>query len=477
MGAIRPIAIVFLMIILCIQPSFAENIFLINNQFNASHLLIKDVSIYTCLLTDAKIEFCSQLNEKDDFINKKPVEIAQDLTSQTEQLELSQSFLNTQFSSVENEDKLIFPLGLSFDSGETAMTAINRSLNLFSNRIKESFSVWLERSARYVEIMQDVLKEKNIPTDLVFLPLIESGFNLNAYSRAHAVGPWQFIESTGKRYGLIIDWWRDERKDPIKSTKAAANYLKDLYRMFGSWELALAAYNAGEGRISRALKRTYSDDYWDLRRTNQIRDETKNYVPHFIAATMIAKKPEDFGFHLLDYHEPLEYDEITLYEPLDLEVIAQCANTTIKEIRRLNAELRRWSTPPHIPKYTIKLPAETKETFILNLSKIPSEDRFSFDTYKVKKGENIRTIAKKLKIPTIAIIELNGFSGLESLKAGDIIRIPPKDKFVIDMHDKMSAKKVSTQKTISSSSKDKKSRNKQKPSSIKIKSKTKTKKT
>lgn len=457
------ISIFFLLI--NVQPSFAEkiineNAFSASESFDISHLIFKDLSSNTCIPTDEKVELCLQSDEIEDFYSKKLVEIAQESPAQSDKSNLLQPNANHQALLVENNNKPTFPLGLSFDSGEAAMIAINKSLNLFSSRIKESFSVWLERSARYVEIMKDVLKEKNVPTELVFLPLIESGFNLNAYSKAHAVGPWQFIESTGKRYGLIIDWWRDERKDPVKSTKAAANYLKDLYRMFGSWELALAAYNAGEGRISRALKKTYSDDYWDLLRTNQIRDETKNYVPHYIAATMIAIKPEDFGFHRLDYHEPLEYDEITIHAPVDIEVIAQCANTTVNEIRRLNAELRRWSTPPHVRGYTIKLPVASKEDFALNLSKIPDRDRFSFDAYKVKKGENIRTVAKKLNIPAIAIIELNSFTGLENLKAGDVIKIPPKDKFSADIHDKMSAKKVSAKKTINKNSTAKKTPNK-----------------
>ncbi len=441
-----------ILLLLLVQKSFAEKginekDFNSVDPYDISHTILKDFSLNVCIINDTKLELCAYSDDIEYFSSQKPIENAQDSTTQTDKTNLPKVSVTAQIPLTENDNKPVFPLGLSFDSGEAALKAINKSLNLFSNRIRENFSVWLERSARYIEIMKEILKEKNMPTELVFLPLIESGFNLNAYSRAHAVGPWQFIEATGKRYGLIIDWWRDERKDPVKSTKAAANYLKDLYRMFGSWELALAAYNAGEGRISKALKRTYSDDYWDLLRTNQIREETKNYVPHFIAATMIAKKPEDFGFHRLDYHEPLQYDEITLDHPVDIEIIAQCANTTVQEIRRLNAEIRRWSTPPNVKGYTIKLPAASKEDFILNLSKIPNAERFSFDTYKVKKGENIRTIAKKLNIPAIAIIELNSLTGLENFKAGDIIKIPPKDKFVIDIQDKMAAKKVSAKKS------------------------------
>lgn len=484
MSRIVCIGIIFLVVAFAAPLSFAEKgidekVNSISNPFDMLHLIIKDFSTKVCTPTETKVELCLQPYDKEDFSSKKQIDIAQDSTIQSDKSNLLQPSANPQDSLAESNNKLALPLGLSFDSSEAAMGAINKSLNLFSNRIKERFSLWLERSARYVEIMKEVLKEKNMPTELVFLPMIESGFNLNAYSRAHAAGPWQFIEATGKRYGLIIDWWRDERRDPVKSTKAAANYLKDLYRMFGSWELALAAYNAGEGRISRALKKTYSDDYWDLLRTNQIRDETKNYVPHYIAATMIAEKPEDFGFHFLDYHEPLEYDEITIHTPVDIEVIALCANTTVNEIKQLNAELRRWSTPPHVSRYTIRLPADSKENFILNLSKIPYEERFSFDTYKVKKGENIRAIAKKLSIPAIAIIEMNAFTGLENLKAGDIIKVPPKDKFFVDLHDKMLLKKVAAKQSIDKNSTLKKSKNKKsykKENTIKTRTKAKVKK-
>src|SRR5664279_3463045 len=251
------------------------------------------------------------------------------------------------------------PLSISVSpTDKNANQAIERSFSLYTINLKKRFSVWLERSARYIEIMKDILKEKGMPEDLVFLPIVESGFNTKAYSPARAAGPWQFIAGTATRYGLVIDWWRDERKDPVKSTIAAADYLKDLHDMFGSWSLALAAYNAGEGRIAKALKRTDSDNFWSLLGTTQIRQETKDYVPHFIAATIIANTPEEYGFRDLIYHEPFEYDEVTLYVPVDLEVIAKCAGTGVDEIRELNPELRRWSTPPNLPEYTLRLPAD-----------------------------------------------------------------------------------------------------------------------
>ncbi|MCC6347466.1 MAG: transglycosylase SLT domain-containing protein [Nitrospirales bacterium] len=334
----------------------------------------------------------------------------------------------------------------SYKSNETALKAIERNVTLFTERIKGRFEVWLERSARYIEIMKEILREQKLPEDLVFLPIVESGFNLHAYSSARAVGPWQFIAATAKRYGLVIDWWRDERKDPVKSTHAAAQYLKDLYKMFGSWNLALAAYNAGEGRISRALKKSDVDDYWSLLHTKQIRDETKEYVPRYIAATMIATTPEEYGFNDLDYHEPLAYEEITLASPMDIEVIAQCAESTVKEIRELNPELRRWSTPTNVLRYTIRIPEGSKELFRRNMAEIPKEKLFTVDTYTAQKGDTLRKIVRKTGVPMQAILAMNSMSGLERITAGCTIKVPPKEKFSPDLDDTYRVRKASYRK-------------------------------
>lgn len=365
------------------------------------------------------------------------------------------------------------PLGIPYESEAHAVRAIDRNIYLFSERMKQRFGMWLERSAKYVDIMKGILKEKSVPEELVFLPIVESGFNPHAYSHARAVGPWQFIEGTAKRYGLVVDWWRDERKDPLKSTRAAALYLRDLHKMFGSWNLALAAYNAGEGRISKALRRSDSDTYWDLLHTKQIRPETKEYVPRYIAATMIAQEPEKFGFRNLEYHEPMDYEEVTLHHPVDLDVIAKCAEVDVKEIRDLNPELRRWSTPPNVSSYTIRIPSESSDVFRENLDEIPLKERFSYDKYTVKKKENLKTVAKKLNVPVGTIIALNNLSGLEGMKAGDTIKVPPKDKFHADLDDRMAAKKAKKVSAKKRSTKEPKTSKAGKKSKAKKKVKTK----
>jgi membrane-bound lytic murein transglycosylase D len=356
----------------------------------------------------------------------------------------------------DNPDKNIAPFNDDYTSNETALKAIGESVTIFKGRIKERFSLYLERSTRYIDITRKVFKDKNLPEELAFLPIVESGFNPNAYSRTKAVGLWQFTASTGKRYGLVINWWRDERKDPVKSTAAAADYLKDLYKMFGSWNLAIAAYNAGEGTISRALRKNDSDGYWSLLNTNLIRNETKEYVPRYIAAAMIANSPEEYGFHNLDYGKPLEYDEVTISSPLDIDVIAKCAECTIKKIRALNPELRRWSTPPNLRKYTLRIPEGSRELFLENLASIPAEEQFTVEHYTLKKSDTIKKIAGKTGIPASTILAMNSISGLGQLMAGDTITLPPKGKFYLDPDDrasfihKVSYKKVSYSKKMSS---------------------------
>ena len=331
----------------------------------------------------------------------------------------------------------------SYTSNPVAEKAVEKSITLFTEKIKERFSLYLQRSGEYVELMKDILKAYNIPEDIAFLPLIESGFNPNAYSVARAVGPWQFIASTAKKYGLTIDWWRDERKDPVKSTAAAANYLKDLYDMFGSWNLAMAAYNAGEGKILNALNRSKSDDYWALLNTRHIKKETKEYVPRFIAAKLIAANPRYYGFDDLVYRAPFEYDEVVLGSPIDLDVAARCAETSVDAIKDLNPEIRRWSTPANVRPYTLRIPFGKKAVFLTNLENIPEEERFSVARYTVKKGDTIKKISNKTEIPASVILELNDDDGgMKHLKAGETIYLPPKDKFHLDRDDRLGKRKV-----------------------------------
>lgn len=203
-------------------------------------------------------------------------------------------------STLERDSKLVAEAFPTFDIPMVENKRVVAYVEYFSTRHKEFFSASLVRSGRYVEAFQSAFDQAGIPKDLVYMAHVESAFKTNAYSRARAKGIFQFIAATGRRYGLRIDSWVDERSDPNKSAHAAAAYLKDLYGMFGDWYLALAAYNAGEGKIQRSLAKTKKDDFWSLASTKFLRPETRNYVPAILAATLIAKQPEKFGFDVQD---------------------------------------------------------------------------------------------------------------------------------------------------------------------------------
>ena len=238
-------------------------------------------------------------------------------------------------------------------------------IEYFETRGKKHFQRRLDRSGRYIPVMKDILRQNNLPEDLAYIVMIESGFSMSAVSWAKAVGPWQFMTNTAKMYDLRIDWWVDERRDPIKSTHAAAKHLRRLHDQFGSWPLALASYNAGCGRVRRAVRRTQAEDFWDLKATRHISSETKNYVPKYMAATIIAKKPEIYGFSINDA-EPFDYDNVAIKRSTKLHRVARFAGTSSEEIKRLNPELKQGVTPPKTPDYILRIPKGTKDTFLAN---------------------------------------------------------------------------------------------------------------
>ncbi len=323
-------------------------------------------------------------------------------------------------------DDYIMPVSLdlaSYRHHSRASRAVERNIELYTGRLKETFATYLSRSGRYIGMMKEILREEGLPEDMAYLPLVESGFNTRAYSRRRAAGPWQFISATAKRYGLKVNWWVDERRDPVKSTRAAAGYLSDLYDMFGSWSLAMAAYNAGETRIRKALRRTRSHDYWGLLSTSHIRRETKNYVPNFIAARLIAADPAKYGFDIT-YEEAFVYDEVRLESPLTLDIVAKCANTTVRKIKEMNPELRRWSTPPDVKNYKVKIPRGMHKKFFKNLSKIPEGKRFTVEVYRVKRGDTVSEIAQKTGVRSRTVISYNKLNRRGFITVGQKLLIP-----------------------------------------------------
>ncbi|MBI5583641.1 MAG: transglycosylase SLT domain-containing protein, partial [Deltaproteobacteria bacterium] len=271
-------------------------------------------------------------------------------------------------------------------------------IDYFQTKIRKRFSLWLARSTRYMPMIKKTMNQYGLPEDLVYLAMIESGFSNIAYSRAQAVGMWQFIRETGQRYGLKINTWVDERKDPFKATQAAARYLSDLYKQFGSWYLAAAGYNAGEGKIARALVMYNAQNYWEITADHcrYIKDETKQYVPKMIAAALIAKEPEKYGFTDIPYYPPMAFEEVSLPGAIELKDVAAAAGTDLTTLVDLNPELKRWITPPNGGEYQLRIPAGVKNRLLENYAQLTKpKPRPIFAHHKVKKGESFSTIARR----------------------------------------------------------------------------------
>ena len=311
-----------------------------------------------------------------------------------------------------------------FDIPIVVNDRVEHCIVLFQTTIREKFVTWLSRSGKYIPFMRKLLKEQGLPEDLVYMALIESGFDPYAYSRSKAVGPWQFIHRTGKRYGLKVNWWVDERRDPEKSTIAAAKYLKDLYEMFACWYLAAAGYNAGEYKIIRAMKRYRTEDFWTLTKHQYLKRETKNYVPLMIAAAVVAKDPEKYGFTDIEYQEPLRYEKVKVPELTDLSHIAKACEISLEEIKDLNPELRRGVTPPNEPEYEIKIPFTKTGLFTRNFEAMQPLEKFQFRTHTVKKGETLRGIANLYRVDLDPLLEINYLKKTSSLSKGMDLLIP-----------------------------------------------------
>jgi len=269
--------------------------------------------------------------------------------------------------SLENELKK-WEHQVKFDVPIQMNKQVRAYLVYFSTERKEVIRRYLARSTRYLPMIKEVFQEYGLPEDLAYLAMIESGFNNKATSPAAACGMWQFIKGTGLRYGLGINNYVDERRDPEKSTRAAAQYLLDLYKQFGSWYLAAASYNCGEGRVQRELDQSNHKNFWELSANMCLPTETKNYVPQMIAATIIAKNPEKFGFKNVPYLPTMKYDKVKVNEATSLDAVAMAVNVPPEEVQGLNPELLRGVTPPETPSYTLYLPANSKELFAKNIT-------------------------------------------------------------------------------------------------------------
>ncbi|TGU74173.1 LysM peptidoglycan-binding domain-containing protein [Geomonas terrae] len=292
-----------------------------------------------------------------------------------------------------------------------------------------AFAKWLSRSERYIPMMKTVLKKEGLPEDLVYLAMIESGFLPHAVSVAAAVGPWQFMPATGKRYSLRIDYWMDERRDPLKATVAAALYLKELYALFNNdWYLAAAGYNAGENKILRAINMYNTRDFWEISKGSYLARETKDYVPKLLAAAIIAKEPAKYGFADVAYLPPIDFDQVSVPTRTDLDVMSKACSVPMQNLRELNPELRRGTTPPDYAGYLLKVPKGSGAACQEAYAKIPEGERFVERVknvqYRAKKRDTLDSIARRFKTTPQVIAELNNLGKKKVKLHGKVLTVP-----------------------------------------------------
>ncbi len=315
-------------------------------------------------------------------------------------------------------------LGRRCDMPIDANDRVVASLHFFQTRGRKTFATWLQRAGRYRTLIVDILRREGMPSDLFYLAVIESGLNPRAYSRARAVGLWQFMAHTGRMMGLERTHWIDERRDPIKATVAAARYLKDhLLAEFGDWRLALAAYNAGPGRVRRAIARADTNDYWQL----DLPRETKNYVPLFMAAAVIAKDPQLFGFEPQAEEPAFTYEEVVLpadWPYVDLKAAAQLLGIERQVLHDLNPELRQDMTPPGSPSYVLRVPRGKKQLLLDQYASLPAPQKAAVHRYQVQRGDTISGIAQAFGVSTQVIAAANSLRNPHLIRPRQMLYIP-----------------------------------------------------
>ncbi len=324
------------------------------------------------------------------------------------------------------------PLGRMGSSGafylpfnEYVKTYIN------SRNWRAAFRSGYKRSGLYERIIMDEINRRGLPEELIYLCMIESMFRPRAVSPANAKGLWQFIYSTGCRYDLTINYWIDERYDPVKSTRAAMDYLSDLYNIFGDWHLAAAAYNCGEDRVARKLRQNGCDDYWCLVKKDALPYETKHYVPRIVAMAIFGSNPERYGFYNLKKYPPYNYSTVTVDDATDLGLIAELTGVSKKRIKELNPEIIRFCTPPGTRRYRVKVPWGKAESFNRKYARLSPDKRYAFKKHRVQKGQSLRLIASGYRTSYKLLASINGLSTRASLREGQhlVIPVPQNRKF------------------------------------------------
>lgn len=280
----------------------------------------------------------------------------------------------------------------------------------------------IKRGAPFFPIIREKLKKAGLPEELAYLPIIESGFKPLERSRAGAVGIWQFIPGSARKFGLTVNWWIDERRDPIKSTDAAIKYLKELYKIFGKWDLALSAYNYGEGKLKRKMKRMKTDNFWRLKR--RLPRETRNYVPQFFAVFTILNHPEIYGISVPSDPDPFVYDSVKMPGPVSLDVAAKWAGVPLTEMVKYNLAFKRGMAPPDYRNYYLRIPPGTKERFVANMRKTPRNRWYTITYHRIRRGENLYVIARKYGVSVKELMRINRIRNPRRIRRGRVLVIP-----------------------------------------------------
>jgi peptidoglycan lytic transglycosylase D len=312
---------------------------------------------------------------------------------------------------------------VSHDLPLTVNDEVLQFLNFFQTpKGRDIVENGLRRSGKYRDMISRVLREEGLPQDLIYLAQAESAFQPLALSRAGARGIWQFVAYRGQQYGLRHNWWIDERQDPEKATRAAAQHLRDLYGLFGDWYLAMAAYNCGPGNVQKGIERTGYADFWELYKRNVLPRETKNYVPIIIALTLIAKDAAHYSIQA-DPEAPVPTDVVKPGRPIDLRLVAETIDVDVETLRSLNPSLLRSATPDD-PSFELRLPQGTGEKFTAEIATIPPDKWISWRRHRVELGETLASIAKKYRVTPAAIAEANNIERTAALEPGVKLTIP-----------------------------------------------------